>query len=112
MRLTSLSPVAAVLVCLGGAAAAQAGGSVWGYKGGEFRREASGKWVEYQNGKAAFSFVDTGIALDRDDAALRCARAGCEHCADVGPTFGAVAVVGGDALRRKTVVGGQSSAHA
>jgi len=60
MRLASLSPVAAILVCLGGAAVAQAGGSVWAYKSGEFKREANGKWVEYQGGKAAFTFVDTG----------------------------------------------------
>ncbi|MBA4190490.1 MAG: hypothetical protein C0467_21090 [Planctomycetaceae bacterium] len=60
MRMASICPVAAVLLCLGGATVAQAGGSVWGYKGGEFRREANGKWVEYQGGKAAFSFIDTG----------------------------------------------------
>ena len=48
--------------------------------------------------------VDAWVALDGDDAALRRARVCRDGGGDVGPTFGAVAVVGGHALHRKAVV--------
>ena len=57
-------------------------------------------------------YEHAGVALDCDDAALRDARACGDDGENVRPTFGAVAVVGGHALHRETVVRGQSSAHA
>src|SRR5262245_8756575 len=68
MRAAILSPVAAVVVCLGTADLASAAvGSVWTYRTsnvtGEFRRE-NGGWAEYQNGRKVFTFVDTGGGPD------------------------------------------------
>jgi|GEM_PF-2263617 len=54
----------AAIVCLAAVEAEAATGSKWVYGTGEFRRDAQGSWVEYQNGAPVFEFVETARNAD------------------------------------------------